>query len=509
VDPLSSPTEGGQQVDIFGARFNPGVKVEFGGFPALITYSSEGWLKVLTPPHRPGPVDIVITNPDGLSCTYVPDFWWGPFTYSGNAPGAPVVQQLDPPQGSLRGGETVTVRGQNLYACARVFFGVSECTNVVHVSSQALRVITPAGLLGPVDVRVLNADTQTSFLAAGFTYIAPLPVITGLSTNAGPTVGGTRVTLTGSGFMPGSQVLVAGNVALDPTFLGLTNLAFTTPPGFPGAAPVSVLNPGNRSGSLASAFTYRGSNAPPPDLVVMAPQSGEPAGGTPVVLTGYNFLSGASVTIGGRPLAQLQIRSLTSLAGLTPPGTVGFADVVVSNTDGQTVTWPGGFAYFSANAPPAIIAQPQSMTVPAGTNVILSVTALGSAAPGVSVAVERKPHHKRLRVGAGFDRCATRPGRQLQPGDHQHPRRGDQRGGGADRDGERAVQAAHGLAHGRPPACARGRRGSRAVCAATKHELGELVGGERSSGRRLARSRHALSLLARQPASVFPRGAAR
>ncbi|HKD16827.1 MAG TPA: S-layer homology domain-containing protein [Thermoanaerobaculia bacterium] len=67
--------------------------------------------------------------------------------------------------------------------------------------------------------------------------------------------------------------------------------------------------------------------------------SGPPAGGTALNISGTNFLSGATVTIGGVPAAGVVVNSYVSLSATTPvfaPGTAN--DLVVTNTDNTTGT---------------------------------------------------------------------------------------------------------------------------------------------------------------------------
>ena len=60
----------------------------------------------------------------------------------------------------------------------------------------------------------MNGDGQTATLVNGFTYIQITFQISSIIPNFGPTIGGTQVTITGSGFMPITQY----NADLDPTF---------------------------------------------------------------------------------------------------------------------------------------------------------------------------------------------------------------------------------------------------------------------------------------------------
>jgi IPT/TIG domain/S-layer homology domain len=74
------------------------------------------------------------------------------------------------------------------------------------------------------------------------------------------------------------------------------------------------------------------------------PGSGTPAGGDLTTLTGFNFLSGAAVTIGGLPATNVAVNSYNSIDATTPalsPGTVN--PITVTNTDGSESTLNNGW----------------------------------------------------------------------------------------------------------------------------------------------------------------------
>jgi IPT/TIG domain/S-layer homology domain len=72
--------------------------------------------------------------------------------------------------------------------------------------------------------------------------------------------------------------------------------------------------------------------------------SGPPAGGTAIVITGTDFATGATVTIGGQPAADIDVSSSTSLTATTPVLAAGLAnDIVVTNTDTTNGTLVKGF----------------------------------------------------------------------------------------------------------------------------------------------------------------------
>lgn len=70
--------KGDEPVTITGTNFSEGATVQFGGVPATsVSFVDGTTLKVLTPGHAPGKVDIVVENPDGQSDTLP-----GAFTYN-------------------------------------------------------------------------------------------------------------------------------------------------------------------------------------------------------------------------------------------------------------------------------------------------------------------------------------------------------------------------------------------------------------------------------------------
>jgi phospholipase C len=74
-----------------------------------------------------------------------------------------------------------------------------------------------------------------------------------------------------------------------------------------------------------------------PSIRSISPGSGTSNGGTVVTILGANFQAGATVTIGGLPLAYPSVQS-GSIQGITPAHLAGGADIVVTNPDGQHTT---------------------------------------------------------------------------------------------------------------------------------------------------------------------------
>jgi FG-GAP repeat/IPT/TIG domain len=84
---------------------------------------------------------------------------------------------------------------------------------------------------------------------------------------------------------------------------------------------------------------------PAPQVVGIAPASGDVAGGTPVTITGAYFSGTTGVTIGGAPATTVSVVNDTTITAVTPPGTAGSASVVVTSPAGSNAA-NSFFTYF-------------------------------------------------------------------------------------------------------------------------------------------------------------------
>ena len=69
----------------------------------------------------------------------------------------------------------------------------------------------------------------------------------------------------------------------------------------------------------------------------VSPQEGNGEGGEPITIFGRNFPPGTTVTIGGQLVTDLQVTN-TLIAGITPPGVIGEADIEVHLPDSGPLT---------------------------------------------------------------------------------------------------------------------------------------------------------------------------
>lgn len=94
-----------------------------------------------------------------------------------------------------------------------------------------------------------------------------------------------------------------------------------------------------------------------PEITDIDPDEGPEAGGTSVTITGTDFQTGATVTIGGNAATSVVVVDPTEITCTTPAGTAGAVDVVVTNPDTGTDTLVGGFTYLAAGGGAAAVRQ--------------------------------------------------------------------------------------------------------------------------------------------------------
>jgi hypothetical protein len=198
--------------------------------------------------------------------------------------------------------------------------------------------------------------------------------VSSINPATGNASGGTAVTITGTNFAAGATVSFGIATAAKIVVVNGTTITATTPPHVAGSANVVVTNPAGDQGSLAGGFVY--TSVPPstqPRLNVAVPNTGSTAGGDTVTISGSNFVSGLTVTIGGAP-ATIVSRSTVSVVVTTPPGSAGSpVDVVVKVPNGQTATLKSVFTYADPPPPPSVIAiSPSSGPINGGTQFVVS-----------------------------------------------------------------------------------------------------------------------------------------
>jgi hypothetical protein len=202
TNPSIGPETGGTSVDLSGESFAPGMTVLFQNTQTkqstpvnYVLCSSDTWCTIKTPAGT-GAAEIIATV-NGITSTPNPPndiFTYKPF---------PAVASIAPAVGPATGGTQVAIVGTNFSPNPSIQFGPNPATKAGCVSVPPQRIFWECTATSPagsqtVDLTVTaNGLTSLTNPADKFSYI---PVVTGITPNAGPQTGGTKVSITGAGF---------------------------------------------------------------------------------------------------------------------------------------------------------------------------------------------------------------------------------------------------------------------------------------------------------------------
>ncbi len=362
--PATGSSSGGTPVTITGTNFAAGATVTFDVASATnVVVVNSTTITAKTPPHVGGSVNVTVTNKAGDQGSLA-----GAFLYiSTPISSKPRLNVVVPDTSYQGGGDSVTISGINLAPGSTICFMIGgSCTQVTPLAPTTLcpstvcfQVTAPsAGAGTTASVVVTNSGGSSNALP--FNYVAPpaAPNITSISASSGPTIGGAKLVIGGTGFRYGAVVSFGGPPApigtgKPATTIAVTNSATvcgsgvplpciiaTTPAYAAGTADVVVtnMNPltgvidsGSGVGTLVSGYTF----ITAPSISNVSPPRGTSSGGTQVTIAGANFAAGAQVLIGNQP-ATVVSSTATSITALTPANTSGAtAPVMVVNPNGQ------------------------------------------------------------------------------------------------------------------------------------------------------------------------------
>jgi hypothetical protein len=370
LDPAVGAITGGTPVTIYGKNFEGDVEVSFGGISSqAVEVESEKILRVITPPHTAGFVDVKVVNTtDGGEFTKTSAFRYKiPST-------SPEINSILPNQGTTDGGTLVTVSGDGFEQDAFVVVGGRRALDVKYIDPRTLVFKTPPGQEGSKDVYVINAsDTGQAVLIDGFTYKTPLssPTVSKVEPDKGTIFGGTDITITGTDFRSGAIVIIGGSEAGDVEVVSPIRIKAATPPRPIGKASVTVMNPDAGSATLTDGFEYMAPTTLP-EIDGINPAKGTTKGGTVVTIAGKEFVEGARVFIGGEMCPSVEFVNSDNLIVVTPANTPGLKDVAVVNPDTALAKVNDGFEYIVAESAPTIKSiGPKKGSVLGGTRVTL------------------------------------------------------------------------------------------------------------------------------------------
>ena len=197
---------------------------------------------------------------------------------------------------------------------------------------------------------VRNSDGSTNTSASNFTVINPTPSITTISPNSAFNTSSAVVTISGSNFASGLDVLlINGSTNFTATVSGVTSSKITATLPLPGKLAliynVQVINPGlgSPNATKVNAFTVKAPNTDP-SITSFNPTSGQNTAPLPLTVNGTNFRAGATITI-TNGLTTKTVTGTMSNGGTTLKGTLPLKDLVIGqytvtvrNSDGSSNT---------------------------------------------------------------------------------------------------------------------------------------------------------------------------
>jgi len=352
--PAGGPTAGGTTVVITGTNFSNVTGVRFGSIAPVSpdAVDPSGTITVTSPSTTSaGTVDVRLVDDDGTTSAITDT---DKYTYA--AP--PSVGGVDPPAGGLNMTATVTITGANLGGASRVAFGGKESPSfTVAPDGTTITATAPASSTpGTVDVRVTTpGGTSPATAADRYSYLTG-PVVTGLTPNAGPLSGGTTVVISGADLATTYGVLFgnspATSINVDPSGTVVTATSPATVSA--GAVDVRALTFGGESPATppADRFSYDAV----PTIGGFSPTAGPTGGGTQVVITGANFVPGATTVYFGKQAAPSAVVDpggtvVTATSPAADPGTV---DITLTTPGGPSSYSNSNVPAFTYDAPPTV-----------------------------------------------------------------------------------------------------------------------------------------------------------
>jgi uncharacterized repeat protein (TIGR02543 family) len=191
--------------------------------------------------------------------------------------------------------------------------------------------------------------------------------VSAISVAFGPTTGGTVVEISGTNFTSSSTVVFGTTAATNVSYNSGTGKLTATSPAGTGTVNVRVTTSGTQSATAtANQFIYYA----PPTITGLSRSTGPNSGGSSVVITGTNFISGSTVAFGANNVTTFTINSLTQITATSPAGT-GAVDVRVSNQGGTSAdSVADNFTYFPL--PSVTTISPTTGTTAGGTSVTIT-----------------------------------------------------------------------------------------------------------------------------------------
>ncbi len=184
---------------------------------------------------------------------------------SANALSSPTVTTVTPDSGAAIGGNEIFVTGTSFNLTSVVTVNGRSCSDLNHISATSLSCIVPELTGGTsvsvtVDVAVSNrnfttGDVASGALTGGYIYHPP-PTVT--SATQGYFMGGSTITVAGTGFRSGATVTIGSTDCPSVAVASGLSLTCVAPAGTAlASANITVTNIDNQYETLTNGFTWR------------------------------------------------------------------------------------------------------------------------------------------------------------------------------------------------------------------------------------------------------------
>jgi hypothetical protein len=232
---------------------------------------------------------------------------------------APRLIGISVAEAPATGGTTVTLTGTGFTGATAVSFGASAAASYTVTNDNSITAVSPAGSPGTVYITVTSAGgTSATLPAVQFTLVGT-PSVTALTPNNGQVTGGSEVTITGSNLAAVTSVTFGDTPAAFFVIDDSTINAIAPPAEAVDTESVVVSSIGGSSAGIQ--FSYLSGGLPaPPTVRKLTPAFGRASGGSPVTITGTNFVGATAVDFGSTPVGSFTVVSATSITTTAPAG---------------------------------------------------------------------------------------------------------------------------------------------------------------------------------------------
>jgi IPT/TIG domain len=111
-----------------------------------------------------------------------------------------------------------------------------------------------------------------------------------------------------------------------------------------------------------------------PTVTVVNPNNGPATGGTSITISGTNFVTGATASLGGASATNVVVVNSTTITATTAAHAAGAVTVSVTNPDTQSGNLTNGFTYTTLPAPTVTGVNPNNGSAAGGTAITISGT---------------------------------------------------------------------------------------------------------------------------------------